>query len=265
MRSTTIVFAVLLGCLATGCESPGFIADVNQQMSPGKGFVRRKITLAGERHRYVIFVPDSYQPQRRYPAILFLHGFGGHGNDGLQQAATGLGYYVADHWKTCQFIVIFPQSKWDWKGEEAQDVALAALEQTQARYNIDPNRVILCGASLGGYGAYCLAARYPDRFAALVTMSGLSEDRVAAKLTTMPVRCFHYETDPIIGCGNSQRMVEQINAAGGTATLTRVPGFGHAVWNQACNDELFDWMNQQRRIHRNDKIEYATAKRGHEG
>src|SRR5437762_104990 len=83
--------------------------------------------------------------------------------------------------------------------------------QREKSYSVDRERVILSGISLGGYGAYCLAARYPEKFCAVVTMSGLSEERVAKKLTSLPVWCFHYATDPFVGCVNSERMVERIN------------------------------------------------------
>ena len=80
--------------------------------------------------------------------------------DGRQQVATGLGHYVAAHWQTFGFIVVFPQSSWDWRGKAEQDVAMAAMEQVEKNYSVDRERVILSGISLGGASALrmiCLA------------------------------------------------------------------------------------------------------------
>src|SRR5205823_2394088 len=133
--------------------------------------------------KFMVFVPAGYTAEKKWPAILFMHGLGGAGDDGAQQVATGLGHYIAEHWRTFGFIVVFPQSSWDWHRREQQDEAMAAMEQVEKSYSVDRERVILSGISLGGYGAYCLAARYPEKFCAVVTMSGLSEERVAKKLT----------------------------------------------------------------------------------
>jgi predicted peptidase len=205
------------------------------------------MSIEGREHRYAVFVPEGYRADQQWPAILFLHGFGGAGHDGVSQVGTGFGKYMASHCHDFNFIVIFPQSSFDWRGREAQDEAMAVLDEVQRNYSIDPDRVTLAGISLGGYGAYMLAARHRDRFAALVAMSGLAEEHVASRLTYLPVRCYHYETDAIIGHVNSQRMVEKINTAGGDATLFTYPGLGHMVWEQACEPGLFEWISQQHR------------------
>src|SRR5262249_10273785 len=40
------------------------------------------------------------------------------------------------------------------------------------RFNIDPNRVLLLGHSMGGFGAYQQALQSPDRYAAIISNSG---------------------------------------------------------------------------------------------
>jgi len=242
------VFTLFLSLALTGCgESVAFVGSANHRMSPTSGFFRETVRYNGQERKFVVFLPEGYSPQKKYPAILFLHGFGGAGRDGLQQVSTGLGKYLASHYQSFNFIVVFPQTPWTWESREDQDLAIAALDEVQTRYSADPSRITLSGISLGGYGAWMLAARYPNRFCSVVVMSGLAEERVAPKLTTLPVWCFHYETDPFVGCSNSQRMVQLINAAGGHAKLTTVPGIGHYVWDKVYGAELFDWMQRQHR------------------
>ena len=41
------------------------------------------------------------------------------------------------------------------------------LDDVLQRYNVDPKRVYLTGISMGGYGAWDFASRYPEYFAAV--------------------------------------------------------------------------------------------------
>ena len=63
---------------------------------------------------------------------------------------------------------LFPQSqRVDWRaGSPDARRALDILAEVEKDYRIDPCRVYLTGISMGGYGTWSLAARYPDRWAA---------------------------------------------------------------------------------------------------
>ena len=61
---------------------------------------------AGE-HRYVVFVPAGYNPQRRWPVILFLHGAGERDRDGRRQLTVGLGPLVKARAETFPALVVF--------------------------------------------------------------------------------------------------------------------------------------------------------------
>jgi len=80
-----------------------------RQASPQHGFVNRIYHDDQGDHRYVVFVPQNYAPNRAWPAILFLHGAGESGNDGLAPTTAGRGPYVKQRAATFPFIVIFPQ------------------------------------------------------------------------------------------------------------------------------------------------------------
>lgn len=55
------------------------------------GFLDREIEHAGDTYRYQVYLPRDYSASRQWPVILFLHGAGERGNDGLQQTQVGLG------------------------------------------------------------------------------------------------------------------------------------------------------------------------------
>ncbi len=71
---------------------------------------------------------------------------------------------------------------------------------------------------------------------------------MALGLTDMPVWAFHGAKDQVVPVGESERMVETINARGGNAKLTTYPDAGHDSWTKSYdNQELYDWLLEQRR------------------
>jgi pimeloyl-ACP methyl ester carboxylesterase len=59
-----------------------------------------------------------------------------------------------------------------WAGET--DV-FEALESVRSHYNVDPQRIVLRGFSMGGAGAWHLGLHYPDRWAAIEAGAGFNE------------------------------------------------------------------------------------------
>ena len=93
------------------------------------GFLDRTVTLSGRRYRYQVYVPADY-PTKTGPVILFLHGAGERGADGLLQTTVGLGPAIRRDPKRFPALVVFPQAPLDsqWVGTPAE-MALAALTQ----------------------------------------------------------------------------------------------------------------------------------------
>src|SRR2546427_4262926 len=137
------------------------------------GFLDRRVSVAGQSHHYQVFVPFSYTTSQRWPVILFLHGAGERGDDGLLPTQVGLGAAVRQNAARFPAIIVFPQMPAEsaWTGRPAQ-VAIAALEQVSREFQVDSDRVYLTGLSMGGNGVWYLAYRYPSRFAALVPICG---------------------------------------------------------------------------------------------
>src|SRR3954447_5742854 len=106
---------------------------------------------------------------RRPPLLVFLHGRGQHpdalADDGIYAGLADLGGQAP--------AVVLPdggfQSYWHdraggrWGSYVLDEVIPAAVRRLHA----DPNRVAIGGISMGGFGAYDLAARAPGRFCAV--------------------------------------------------------------------------------------------------
>jgi len=219
------------------------------------GFLYKSITVDGEKYAYCVYVPPDYTADRPWPAILFLHGAGERGSDGFLQTDVGIGRAIRRHRELIPAIVVMPQCRpgLSWTGPMAR-LALLCLEQTSREYRLDRQRLYLTGLSLGGQGTWLIGAEYADYFAALVPICGFAElhgstslaERLAPRLATVPVWCFHGSADPRVPVERSRQMVELIRAAGGSVRYTEYRNAGHNVWDQAYDEpELWRWLFAQ--------------------
>jgi predicted peptidase len=181
--------------------------------------------------------------------ILFLHGSGETGTDGKKQAQTGLGSAIKKHEKTFPFIAIFPQSqKRTWKADSEDGLrAMAILDVVQKEYKVDPKRVYLTGLSMGGMGTWSFAAKYPEKWAAMVPICGPGEVGTAAAIKDIPCWCFWGDKD---GFANTSmpKMVKALEDAGGKPKQTVYPGVGHNSWDNAYGTkELYEWLLEQKK------------------
>jgi predicted peptidase len=263
----TTVLLVLLTLLTRALES--------QTPSPQTGFLDRRVTVAGRSYHYQVFVPFSYSPSQRWPIILFLHGAGERGEDGLLPTQVGLGAAVRKNPARFPAIIVFPQVPAEslWTGTPAQ-MAIAALDQTGREFQIDSDRVYLTGLSMGGYGVWYLAYHYPSRFAALVPVcgfigpflstafpaaarlftpivpadSGAPYDALARQLRRVPTWIVHGEIDQVVPVEQSRQAAAAFKAAGAPVQYFEVPGTNHDVWDAAYGSPtLITWLFAQRR------------------
>ncbi len=204
---------------------------------------------------FLLYLPRAYgqDPAQTWPLILFLHGSGENGTDPELVAATGLPELLigdADY----PFIVVSPQAPEDavWWGTELDRVA-ALLDYVQANFAVDSRRVYLTGLSMGGFGAWAMTIRYPDRFAAVVPIAGgwNSENdsipRNICDIKDVPIWAFHGEQDDIVLPKKSQLMVDALKKCGSDVKFTLYPEADHREsWAIAYSDPaLFEWLLAQ--------------------
>lgn len=209
------------------------------------GFIDKVHTDAdGKTAKYVVFVPKDYDGKKEYPVILFLHGSGETGTDGKKQVGTGIGTAIKKM-PDFGFITILPQShKRTWQaGSDDANRALAMLETTQKEYKTDSKRIYLTGLSMGGYGTWSLAAKYPEKWAAIVPICGGGNPADAAKFKDIPCWNFHGDDDKAVKVEKSREMIKALKDAGGHPEYTEYPGVGHNSWDKAyATKELYPWL-----------------------
>jgi predicted peptidase len=236
---------------------------------PDTGFLNRTVVVDGVTYKYQVFVPSNWSKKVKWPVILFLHGYGEEGDDGLVQTEVGLATAIRNHVDRFPFVVAIPQCrKQDWWTSPAMEAqALKALDQTLKEFKGDPQRVYLTGLSMGGFGTWAIASGHPGKFAALVPICGgirssrppkstnyrdvdNSADPYAAtakRIGNTPVWAFHGADDDTVPVTESRQMVEALKAAGGNVRYTEYPGVKHNSWDKAYSEpELPTWLLAQK-------------------
>src|SRR5258708_6390043 len=132
---------------------------------------------------YGMVIPDSYngQPTR---LDLVLHGRGATLNEvSFIAAHDGAQPVPADQNFIQMEVFGRTNNAYRWAGETDIFEALASV---QKRYNIDPDRIVLRGFSMGGAGTWHVGLHYPGRWAATEAGAGVTETRIYAKQDNLP-------------------------------------------------------------------------------
>ncbi len=227
------------------------------------GFLDRSIVVAGNAYRYQVYVPRDWTPRRVWPVILFLHGAGERGSDGLRQTEVGIGAAIRFGRERFPAIIVMPQVPEGsaWTEAPMPQLAMAALDAATREFHGDRRHTYLTGLSMGGTGTWSLAAAYPQRFAALVPICGrvmttgvgarspaaTSFDVMAKRIgSAMPVWIFHGRDDDVVPVDESRQMYAALKAIGSSVRYSEYEGVGHGAWDPAYAEaELMTWLLSQ--------------------
>lgn len=211
--------------------------------------IRKRVQL-----RYLLWLPVGYDDAaaQPWPLILFLHGSGERGDDVARVLEYGLPQRLAQGF-ALPAIVAAPQCplQSDWTLQD--DALLALLDELCATYAVNQRRIYLTGLSMGGRGAWRLAASNPDRFAALVPICGRRPDGVRSAetlrpLCNLPTWVFHGAQDQVVPVEEGDAMVAALRGCGADVRYTRYADVDHDAWTAAyAEPELYGWMFSQRR------------------
>ena len=113
------------------------------------GFLNRTVELGSVTYRFEVYLPEQFRRDDRksWPVILFLHGRGERGSEGMWQTQIGLPQAVRDHPERWPFVIVMPQCPLPlyWTDSQMLSMAMAALNQETSEFHLDPERTYLSG------------------------------------------------------------------------------------------------------------------------
>jgi predicted peptidase len=141
------------------------------------------------------------------------------------------------------FVTISPQCPANASWQHLMPALEELIDQLVPALAINPDRLYLTGISMGGYGAWQLAANAPRRFAALAPICGGGDVAWASLLACLPTWAFHGAQDPVVPVSESREMVRALERVGAPVKLTVYDDLAHDCWTRAYDDpELYSWM-----------------------
>lgn len=221
-------FEELFARLEKGCRLP-------PKAKGGKRLLSHK-NSDGVRHRYLLLVPDDYDPTRRYPVRVLLHG-------GVSRPPFGPGetWWRNPERAAGDWLSVFPASWRDsmwWHASQAESLG-RILDELKRTYNVDENRVYLMGISDGGSGVYYQAMRVATPWAAFLPFIG-SAGVVASprhsdgdfhlpNLSNRPFFIVNGEDDRLYPARGVEPFVRRLRAAGTEVVFRPLPDVGHEM------------------------------------
>ncbi|MCE5251052.1 prolyl oligopeptidase family serine peptidase [bacterium] len=236
--SVLLVFSLLFGsCAPSVSKIPGSC----QQPCKFRG--KASASVSGT---YLLYIPAQYDSHRRWPVIIYLHGASLRGSsiDTIKQYGLPL---ILDSRCDFPFIVISPQCR-TGKTWTDPETLIALLDEVSGRYSVDPDRVYVTGISMGGTGAWLLASRHPERFAAIAPLCAYSDTSWAPTLKDVPAWVFHGLNDTVCPISEAEEMVNAVITHGGEVIFSAYPLDGHNIVRKVYgNERLYEWFLEKRR------------------
>ncbi len=125
----------------------------------------------GSEQKYVVVIPDGYQPDKPLSVLIALHG---HGSDRWQfvRQERGECRAVRDVAAANGSLLVSPdyRAKTSWMGPQAEADVVQIIDSIKQQFQVE--RVILCGGSMGGTGALTFATLHPDLIDGVVSLNG---------------------------------------------------------------------------------------------
>jgi predicted peptidase len=219
----------------------------------------------GESIPYRLFVPSRWAPGTRLPMLVTLRAGTSidnpyrSGNDLVREAeargylvVTPMGYrghrqpYYGSRYPIARPGAAAPADGWTSEEDaRAEQDVLYVIDLVAQEYGVDTSRISLHGQNPSASGALHLAAKYPEKFAALVLSSGpiVHDGYPFERIRGTRVLVIHGDQDTVNPIDASRRMARAAADAGVDAVYATVPGGTHLEAYLTFAPQIFDFLD----------------------
>lgn len=226
------------------------------------GLSGRTISL---NQKYLVYRDAKKSEQGELPLVIYLHGAGGVGTDlkKVKRQPLRLLETIQKAGKSC--LCVAPQAtrsphEFGEKGGWVPADLETLIKHLKETYQIDRKRIYLTGNSMGGYGTFAWAGKYPGHFAAIAPMVGgigpggpkdISKelDLWGRNLATIPMKAYYGGKDRVVPADRGAMILKAVKKAGGTkAEVIVLPEEGHGAGRVPFGDlEFVAWLFSNRK------------------
>jgi predicted esterase len=194
----------------------------------------------------VVEVPADYDPSRKWPLRVQLHGGVGRPSPnavapGRQPALPGARPARLSNRIAGEKQIYLHPSGWmaaQWWDEEQIDNILRAVDVLKRRYNIDETKIYLTGISDGGTGVYYMAVKEPNLWSSYLPLNGslavlrnpgngADGEMHGNNLITAPLYIVNGENDPLYPVAQVEPHIAWLKRMGVNALFRPQAGAGH--------------------------------------
>lgn len=247
------------------------LASANITAQSFDAYEKHRLIKNNDTLPYRLLLPEGYNPAKKYPLIIFLHGSGERGNDNEKQLTHGAALFLkAENRKKYPAIIVFPQcsqrSFWsnvkitgagrdrsfDFQtgGEPTFPMLLLTelVASLRGKYQVNQHKIYVMGLSMGGMGTFELVNRMPETFAAAIPICGGANPKIAPNLRGTDWWVFHGGKDDVVLPLYSEQMVTAMKRSKVKVKYTLFPEANHNSWDPAfATANLLPWLFKQKR------------------
>ncbi len=196
---------------------------------------------------HMLYIPKNMSAEM--PLLVYLHGAGERGDKLEHVERHGVPYLIKNESAEIPAVVLCPQCPVQFVWNNIVTDVKLLIDKVAEDYGIKKDRICITGSSMGGYGTWEMGITYPNFFSAIAPVCGGGMQWRSEKLLSTSVKTYHGNKDDVVELVNSELMLKNIIAKGGTAELVVLDGFGHndGIYEAYKNRDLMDWILKQRR------------------
>jgi len=207
---------------------------------------------------YYVQLPQGYDPYRKYPTIVTLHGAG-------TTAEQQIDWWSGTHSEKAKirtgqaarqgYIVIAPvwaeehQFEYNYSAYEHASV-LFSLRHALRHFSIDTDRVFLSGHSMGGDAAWDIGLAHPDLWAGVIPIVAKADKYVARYWENARNVALYFVCGELDGNKrevNSRDFDRYLTKTNFDTTIVEYRGRGHEHFQDEIQD-IFRWMDLHKRV-----------------
>lgn len=180
---------------------------------------------SGLKLRYTLSLPHSLSPGESYPLVVALH-YGGEVTPFYSKDFVMS--FVKPALQDLEAIFVAPDCPAKgWTNAVSETAVLELILLLMEEYNIDSDRIVLTGYSMGGLGTWYLAARHPDLFSVAIPISAPADLSTTPIIQDVPLYVIHGEQDELFPSKEVKLLYHKQKTGGAEIKLMIIEGVSH--------------------------------------